>query len=211
MPRLISVAWSSCLVCGSRLSQQSSGACLSCALKVVYSTLLSLFDKCLGTLDAKWGICLGTYGWYMAVLLDTPAGKYGISPGSYLWVVLLCRQGSSDYLCKYLSYVFLARCVYSDLGSFPLEPKCRGWLTAILVDMSGSTVFNILYAILIGPMPFYWSCSPQWDRLSDLTGWGRGTGFALEVTETGFLSQATQFSHCVGLHQKLPRKKERAP
>ena len=36
--------WSSTLVCGARLSQQWSGACLSYALEVVYATHLGLFD-----------------------------------------------------------------------------------------------------------------------------------------------------------------------
>ena len=40
-------------------------------LKVEYSTLLDLFDKCLATSDAKCGIFPGVYGWYMTVLLDT--------------------------------------------------------------------------------------------------------------------------------------------
>ena len=53
----------------------------------------------------------------------------------------------------------LARYVSSDC-SFPLEPKCHGCLAAILADMSDSTLFYALYGILIGPVPFYWSCSP---------------------------------------------------
>ena len=84
MLREISMAWSSTLVCGAQLSQQWSGTCLSCTLKVVSSTLLGLFDKCLGTPDAKWEIFPGTYGWYMAVLLGSPDGKCGISPGACL-------------------------------------------------------------------------------------------------------------------------------
>ena len=53
------------------------------------------------------------------------------------------------------------QCVCSDLGSYPLEPKHHGRLTAILIDMSESTLFYILYATLIRPMPFYWSCYPR--------------------------------------------------
>ena len=98
---------SSTLACGARLSQQWSGTCLSHTLKVVHSTLLGLSDKCLGTPDAKWGIFQGAHGWYMAVLLDTPAGKCGISPGPYLWLVLLCRHGYSNYMCRYLRCVSL--------------------------------------------------------------------------------------------------------
>ena len=41
MPREISVAWGSTLVCGARLSQQWSGACLSYTLRVVCSTPLA--------------------------------------------------------------------------------------------------------------------------------------------------------------------------
>ena len=55
----------------------------------------------------------------------------------------------------------LARCVCSDLGSFLLEPKFHGWQSAILVEVSNSTFFYILYAILTEPLPFYWPCSPQ--------------------------------------------------
>ena len=81
MPRETSVVWSSTLVCGAQLSQQWSGACLSYTLKVAYSSLLGLFDKCLGT----------------------PAGECGISPGDYLWVVLLCKHGCSDHVGRYVS------------------------------------------------------------------------------------------------------------
>ena len=81
MPRETSVVWSSTLVCGAQLSQQWSGACLSYTLKVAYSSLLGLFDKCLGT----------------------PAGECGISPGDYLWVVLLCKLGCSDHVGRYVS------------------------------------------------------------------------------------------------------------
>ena len=85
MTREISVAWSSTLVCGARPSRQWSGACLSYTLKVVYSTLLDLLNKCLGPPDAKCRIFPGAYGWYMAVLLDSPAGQCGLFPGAYLW------------------------------------------------------------------------------------------------------------------------------
>ena len=85
MPREIGVAWSSTLVCGARLSQQWSGACLSYTLKVVCSTLLGLSDKC----------------------LDTPDARCGISPGAYLWVVPLCRHGYYDHVCRYLRCVSL--------------------------------------------------------------------------------------------------------
>ena len=103
----ISMAWSSTLVCGAQLSQQWSGNCLSYTLKVVYSTLLGLFDKCLDTLNAKWGICPGAYEWYVAVLLGTLASKCAISPGACLWVVPLCRHNCSDHMCRYIKCVSL--------------------------------------------------------------------------------------------------------
>ena len=34
--------------------------------------------------------------------LGTPDGKRGLSPGTCLWVVPLCRHGCSDYVCRYL-------------------------------------------------------------------------------------------------------------
>ena len=71
-------------VCSSALSAVV-WPCLSCTLKVVDSTLLGPSDKCLGTLDGKWGIF----------------------PGAYLWVVLFCRHGYSDLMCRYLRHVSL--------------------------------------------------------------------------------------------------------
>ena len=85
IPRKISMAWSSTLVCETRLSQQWPGTFLGYTLKGVDSTLLGLFDKCLGNSDAKWGTSLG----------------------GYLWVVLLCRHGYSDHMCRYLKCVSL--------------------------------------------------------------------------------------------------------
>ena len=52
MPREVSVAWSTSLVCGAQLSQQWSGVCLSYTLKVVYSTLLGLLINLLAPLMA---------------------------------------------------------------------------------------------------------------------------------------------------------------
>ena len=72
-----------------------------------YSTLLGLFDKCLGTPNGKCGICLGADGWYTAIVLDIPAGKWGMSPGGCLQVVPLCRQDYSDHGCRYLKRVSL--------------------------------------------------------------------------------------------------------
>ena len=54
MPRRdVIVAWSSTLVCGARLSQQWSGACLSYTLKVVGSTPLGLLISVLAPLLAS--------------------------------------------------------------------------------------------------------------------------------------------------------------
>ena len=39
--------------------------------------------------------------------LGTPYGKWEISPGAYLWVVLLCRHGCSGHVCRYLRCVSL--------------------------------------------------------------------------------------------------------
>ena len=104
MPKEVSVAWSSPLGCGAGLTQQWSGACLSCTWKVVDSALLGLSDKCLGS----------------------PGSKHGISVGACLRVVPLWRHSCSDHVCSCLGRCLLGRCVYSDLGSFPLEPKCHG-------------------------------------------------------------------------------------
>ncbi|KAF6119901.1 hypothetical protein HJG60_010284 [Phyllostomus discolor] len=153
MARQISVVWSSTLVCGSQLSQQWCGPCLNNTLKMLYSTILGPFKRCLGT----------------------PNAKCGISPGDYLRVVPLCKHCCSDHMGRYLKCVslpdvsalthgqicLLAKYVYSDLHNFSVEPKCHDWLTAILVDIGDSTLFYILHTILIGPMPFYWSCSPH--------------------------------------------------
>ena len=68
-----------------------------------------------------------------------------------------------------------ARHVYFDLGNFTLEPVW-GSLTSILFGISDSTLFYILYDILIRPMPFFFGpalhslqtvCSPihmAWQR-----------------------------------------------
>ena len=54
-------------------------ACLSYTLKVLYSTLLGLFDKCLGTPEAKWGFSPGARGGSMAFFL-TPLLASGEFP-----------------------------------------------------------------------------------------------------------------------------------
>ena len=65
MPGEIRVAWSSTLIYGAQLFQQWSGPAL-----VIYLESGGLHAS--GSLDN----CLGT-----------PDGKWGLSPGSYLWVV----------------------------------------------------------------------------------------------------------------------------
>ena len=83
MPKEISVAWSCTLVCA-QLSQQWSGACLSYTFTVVDSTLLDLFNKCLGPPASKWGICQEPiYGWSCSAdesVLTTCADISGVSP-----------------------------------------------------------------------------------------------------------------------------------
>ena len=61
MPSEISVVWSSALVCGARLSQQWSGACLSYTRESGAFHPSGSRDKCLGIPDDKWGISQGAY------------------------------------------------------------------------------------------------------------------------------------------------------
>ena len=68
MRREISVAWGSTLVCEAQLSQQWPVACLSCVLKVVYSTLLGLFIIVLAFLMTS-GEFLWSHSADMAVLV----------------------------------------------------------------------------------------------------------------------------------------------
>ena len=92
------------------------------------------------------------YGWSCSADvagLTTCAGILSVSPCQ------TCLLWPHRQIC------LLATCVYSDLSNFPLQPKCHGWLKTILVDISDSILFYILYVILILPMPFYWSFSPQ--------------------------------------------------
>ena len=108
MPREISEARSSTRVCEAQWSQQWSGASLGYPLKVVGSTLSDL-----GTPDAKEGNYPGSHGWYMAVLLDTPAGKWGIpqepvyggSRSADMAVLVTCAGilGVSDHMGRYVS------------------------------------------------------------------------------------------------------------
>lgn len=70
------------------------------------------------------------------------------------------------------SLCLLARCICSDLGNFALEPNCHGWLTVVLVDIRDSTLAYILYAILIGPVPFCGSRTPH----------GYETGYDTDMT-----------------------------
>lgn len=110
MPREISMAWSSTLVCRAQLSQQWSGACLRYTLKVVHSTLLVFFFL-LSVLEPSMASeefsQEPTYGWYMAILLGTLDGNWGTFPGLYLWVVPLCRHSCSDHMSRYVRCVSL--------------------------------------------------------------------------------------------------------
>ena len=83
MPREVSVAWSSPLVCGARLSQQWSGACLNDTLTVVHSTLLGLLISILAPRMAS--------------------GEFA----QELQVVLLCRHVCSGHVCRYVRCVSL--------------------------------------------------------------------------------------------------------
>ena len=108
MPREISMAWSSTLVCGVQLSQQWSGACLRYTLKEVYSTFLGFLISVLEPLMAseefsQEPIC----EWYKAILLGTLDGNWGTFPGACLWVVPFCRPGCSDHVCRYVRCVSL--------------------------------------------------------------------------------------------------------
>ena len=98
------------------------------------------FDKCLGTPDATWGIYPGTYGWYMAVLLGTPKGKWEF-PQEPIYGWLHSANMAILITCADILSVSPYQMCLCDLGSFPLDPKCHGWLTAILVEVSDSTLF----------------------------------------------------------------------
>ena len=56
MPREISMAWSSTLVCGARLSQQWAGAYLSYTLEGSVLHPFGSLDNCLGIPDGEWGL-----------------------------------------------------------------------------------------------------------------------------------------------------------
>ena len=134
MPRETSVVWGSPLACGTQLSPQWSGACLSYTWEAGYSTLLGLLIDVLAPLlasgdFAREPIC----GWARSadVAADTWAD---MSP---------CRR------------------VCSDLGSLPLEPKCHRCLAAVLVVRSDTTSFRVLYPVVSEPAPFYWPRPPH--------------------------------------------------
>ena len=63
----------------------SSEACLSCTLENAVPDPSGSLDTC----------------------LYTPDGKWGISPGVHLWVVLFYRYGCSGHLFRYLRCVSL--------------------------------------------------------------------------------------------------------
>ena len=115
MPREISMAWSSTLVRRAWLSRQWSGASFSYTLKLEYSTLLGLFDKCLGTpMPSREFAQEPISGWSRSTDPAALTTCAGILSGSPCQRCLLCARGQ---IC------LLAGCVFSDLGHFPLEPK----------------------------------------------------------------------------------------
>ena len=84
MPREISVAWRSTLVCGARLSQQWAGACLSYNFKVVDSPLLGLLISVLEPLMTSVEFPQDPiYGWSCSAdtaVLIMCADILGVSP-----------------------------------------------------------------------------------------------------------------------------------
>ena len=84
MPREISMSWSSALVCGARLSQQWSGACLSYTLAVVGSTLLGLLISVMAPLLASGEFAQELIYWWShsadVSVLITCADISGVSP-----------------------------------------------------------------------------------------------------------------------------------
>ena len=75
MPRKISMLWSSTLVCGARLSQQWSGACLSYTLRLVDSHLLGLLISVLAP--------------------QIPIGEFAQEPMGGAWLFSLALQLAS--------------------------------------------------------------------------------------------------------------------
>ena len=85
MPREISMAWSSTLGCGACLLSSGLEPASVTPWKGGVLHPSGSFDTCLGTPDAKCGI----------------------SPGSQLWVVPLCRHDYSHHMCRHLRCVSL--------------------------------------------------------------------------------------------------------
>ena len=76
--------------------EQLSGVWSSAVSTVMWSLPQLYLESCILDLSGSFDNCLGI-----------PDGKWGISPGAYLLVVLLCRQGCSGHMCRYLRCVFL--------------------------------------------------------------------------------------------------------
>ena len=120
----ISVAWSSTLEWGARLSQQWSGACLSYTLESGALHLSGPLNKCLGA----------------------PAGRWRIALGAYLWVVPLCRHSCSGHKCRYLRCVSLPGVSgVTSIVSFLNRSVMADWQPSWLV---GVTPFYFLYFML---------------------------------------------------------------
>ena len=93
-----------------------------------------------------------------------------------------------------------------DLGSFLLERKCHSWLADILLDVSDAILFSILYPILAGPTPFYWSCSPHPATSPECQGQGGGRDgerHTMDFTAQGYWARKQSFSPSLG--QQGPR------
>ena len=91
------VAWSSTLVCGAQLPRRSSEVYFSYTIEGGALHPSGSLDKCLGTPDGEWGI----------------------SPGAYHWVALLCRHVCSGHVCRCLRWASLI-----DVSG--LELNCHG-------------------------------------------------------------------------------------
>ena len=87
------------------------------------------------------GVCHG-------VLLGTPAGRCGLSPGASL------RGSHSAHIIQMCGLSHHPECVsLPDVPSMT-RTEVSGGLAAIFVDTSDSIFFSIIHAILIGPCHF---------------------------------------------------------
>ena len=92
----------------------------------------------LGNLPRNLWVALGCSAWHALWQVWNFPRSLSMG-GPALQTRLLWPRVQVSWVC------LLARCVYSDLGHFYLEPKCHGWLTAILLDMWLHLVLYTLY------------------------------------------------------------------